>query len=294
MPALELSRVNAMFLQDKNDLMRLNDALLAVYAAPDLSGWAERSIHLMRQFLDGDFYGVSVCENRYSHTVAVWEPRSVPLNRFSQVFATIEQHHPLYTGWRRVGSREKAMRISDCVESASWRENPVYHEVFKPLGFKNQVGVWSELGPGRHLEIGCNRTGSDFTQHDIDKLELLRPHITQAYLNWCRTAELRGLPTAPVMLLQQHRLAASEMQRAESVSLSRARTPRAERLTAKEQEVIYWVSEGKANPEIGALLGISPRTVQKHLEHVFQKLNVTTRLAAATRVRELGSGTVTA
>jgi DNA-binding CsgD family transcriptional regulator len=45
--------------------------------------------------------------------------------------------------------------------------------------------------------------------------------------------------------------------------------------------VLYWVSKGKTNKDIGDILGTSPRTVNKHLEHVFEKLGVETRTAAA-------------
>ncbi len=66
------------------------------------------------------------------------------------------------------------------------------------------------------------------------------------------------------------------------------------KLTAREAEVLYWVVKGKTNRDIGDILGTSPRTVTKHLEHVFEKLGVETRTAAAgmvmQRVRELGRG----
>jgi DNA-binding NarL/FixJ family response regulator len=64
------------------------------------------------------------------------------------------------------------------------------------------------------------------------------------------------------------------------------------RLTAREAEVLYWVVKGKTNRDIGDILRLSPRTVTKHLEHVFQKLGVETRTAAAglamAKVRQLG------
>lgn len=53
-------------------------------------------------------------------------------------------------------------------------------------------------------------------------------------------------------------------------------------LTQREAEVLYWVTKGKTNRDIGDILGLSPRTVHKHLEHVFAKQGVETRTAAAT------------
>ncbi|WP_322045174.1 response regulator transcription factor [Paraburkholderia sp. J67] len=52
-------------------------------------------------------------------------------------------------------------------------------------------------------------------------------------------------------------------------------------LTAREAEVLLWVSRGKTNRDIGDILGMATRTVNKHLEHLFRKLHVETRAAAA-------------
>ena len=52
-------------------------------------------------------------------------------------------------------------------------------------------------------------------------------------------------------------------------------------LTLRELEVLQWVACGKTNRDIGTILGLSPRTVNKHLEHVYVKLGVETRTAAA-------------
>ena len=52
-------------------------------------------------------------------------------------------------------------------------------------------------------------------------------------------------------------------------------------LTVRELEVLQWVACGKTNRDIGTILGLSPRTVNKHLEHVYVKLGVETRTAAA-------------
>ncbi|MEQ1530962.1 MAG: response regulator transcription factor [Methylococcales bacterium] len=53
-------------------------------------------------------------------------------------------------------------------------------------------------------------------------------------------------------------------------------------LTSREAEILMWISRGKTNKEIGLILDSSPRTVNKHLEHIFEKLGVATRAAAVT------------
>jgi DNA-binding CsgD family transcriptional regulator len=53
------------------------------------------------------------------------------------------------------------------------------------------------------------------------------------------------------------------------------------RLSAREHEVLSWVARGKTNPQIAAMLSLRVGTVQKHLEHVYDKLGVRTRAGAA-------------
>lgn len=52
-------------------------------------------------------------------------------------------------------------------------------------------------------------------------------------------------------------------------------------LTAREAQVLSWVSRGKSNRDVGEILGLSPRTVNKHLEQIFIKMGVENRTAAA-------------
>lgn len=62
-------------------------------------------------------------------------------------------------------------------------------------------------------------------------------------------------------------------------------------LTPRETEVLTWVAKGKSNAEIGTILGLSTRTIQKHLEHIYQKIGVESRTAAAAKAYEIASVT---
>ena len=61
-------------------------------------------------------------------------------------------------------------------------------------------------------------------------------------------------------------------------------------LTLRESDVLLWIANGKTNREIGQILDMSPRTVNKHLEQIFRKLGVENRTAAAaTAIRFLAT-----
>jgi DNA-binding CsgD family transcriptional regulator len=88
------------------------------------------------------------------------------------------------------------------------------------------------------------------------------------------TVNLLSKPEQSFLILEEHRLAI------DPASLSSLP------LTRRESEVLAYVAVGKTNPEVGIILGISPRTVSKHVEHILQRLGVETRTAAAASALE--------
>jgi DNA-binding CsgD family transcriptional regulator len=111
----------------------------------------------------------------------------------------------------------------------------------------------------RRIGISINRGIRDFELNDIERLKALKPHVVAAHrvavqLEQLSPApkdgEVRGLP-----------------------------------LTSRESEVLYWVAMGKTNGEVGEIIGARPMTVKKHLEHIYDKLGVPNRTAAALRAQ---------
>jgi len=58
------------------------------------------------------------------------------------------------------------------------------------------------------------------------------------------------------------------------------------KLTPREAEVLFWISQGKSNHDIGVILGAKTGTICKHVEHIFSKLNVENRTSAAVMALE--------
>ncbi len=117
----------------------------------------------------------------------------------------------------------------------------------------------------------------------IEATEGLSLHAALAPLRETALTE-HHLDMGSVMLLA-HRvtetgqaIAVYAIRRAESQSIGGWNPPK---LTAREGEVLLWVAHGKTNRDIADILGMSPRTVAKHMEHIFEKLGVETRTAAA-------------
>lgn len=101
-------------------------------------------------------------------------------------------------------------------------------------------------------------------------LEAIRPHLAQANRN---TTERRALE-----------------ERAEATERALWSSPAGDLalLTRREHEILVLVANGETNPQIADCLSLSPRTVQKQLEHIYEKLGVRTRTAAAMKLATTG------
>ena len=116
----------------------------------------------------------------------------------------------------------------------------------------------------------------------------LRSWLRHEYARQC-SESLRHTPSRPlridgamgiltVRLLRQDRQALLLLE--ETPAQEKRPTLSALGFSPRETEILSWVTQGKTNPEIGMILGISPRTVQKHLEHIYGRLGVENRHAA--------------
>jgi DNA-binding CsgD family transcriptional regulator len=109
-----------------------------------------------------------------------------------------------------------------------------------------------------HVCICLNRVGSDFTPAAVDLLTQLRPLLTR------RVVRLSGGTAGGLAIAD------------------REAWPEGAVLTARQQQVLRLVAAGLTDAAIGHRLGCSPRTVDKHLEHVYRRLGVSCRTAAVT------------
>ncbi len=153
-----------------------------------------------------------------------------------------------------------AMRISDVLADRQFRALAVFNEFFHLNGVEHQMVIGVLPTVNGYTTISCNRDKVDYSEEERLVLNLLGPHITQAYAN------------------------AEDLTKAGQAfrALERANhSIREYGLTYREEDVLYWVSQGKTNAETAKILKIAPGTVKVHLERIYQKLGVENRTAAS-------------
>lgn len=181
-----------------------------------------------------------------------------------QTAAAVEKHAQDFPLMRhtRPGGDGRPIRRSDLQSMRSFRSSGMYADVAQKIGIDEILAVALKPG-GLHVCISLSRTGPDFTPAAVDLLTQLQPLLTR------RVA----------------RLAASRVDRI-AVGGWGDWPGRAD-LTARQQQVLRLVTAGLTDAAIGHRLGCSPRTVDKHLEHIYRRLGVSCRTAAIAACTEL-------
>jgi DNA-binding CsgD family transcriptional regulator len=146
------------------------------------------------------------------------------------------------------GDVRSVTKSSDFYSLRQWHNTAMYSELIRRWGLEHEMLLCLPAGHLRTIRLLFWRgPGPDFSDRDRALLALLRPHLHQAYLD----AEHRRHPTPP--------------------------------LTARQEELLRLVAAGHTNAQIARRLGVTDKTVGKHLENVYARLHVSSRTAAVTR-----------
>ena len=195
-------------------------------------------------------------------SLAADEPESIM--RVWPVYPQVRQDDPLPGGARQGGPLPdhewlgRALAISDFISDHEFRSGGLYAEVCKPLGVRAVMKVFLPTGGATGASLVFDTTRSRFAETDRLTLQRLVPHLAQLR----RNAHARR--TYPALI--------------DSTAAARLRLLR---LSPRERVVLARAAAGETNAAIAQALFVSPGTVRKHLEHIYDKLEVRTRTEAA-------------
>jgi DNA-binding CsgD family transcriptional regulator len=244
-------------------LRTLHAALPELYATTDQAQLPRVFTDVLARLVPGDSHGVVVHDRaqgrRYWHlrpAVAEHE-KLVPV-----FFANFHEFTP--AGYRRRTGTGEALALSDFVSTAEADRLAIYGDYYKRLGIADDLNI--NVQHGQVVTCAAVLRGQrGFRRDERALLNALRPHFRQA---WATAEMITSLAAARAATP----VAAGEWS-PERLEVRYGLTPR-------EAETLIWVAQGKTNPEIAGILGISAHTVRTHLERTFAKLGVETRHAA--------------
>jgi DNA-binding CsgD family transcriptional regulator len=151
------------------------------------------------------------------------------------------------------GDLSSVITLSDFYSQRQLRATGMYSDYLRRFAVEREIIICLPSPRYRTLRLLLSRgRGPDFSDRDRALLTLLRPHLYAAYRDATR-------PPAPD-------------------------------LTARQQELLQLVAAGYTNGQIARRLGVAESTVRKHLENIFERLQVTSRTAAVARMMSADRG----
>jgi DNA-binding CsgD family transcriptional regulator len=251
-------------------LLRVHRFLLEIHGIHDLDTLRRSIPELAARLIASDRANFNEFDLAERERMIIPSPVPAYWTQLSPVLFAHKHEHPLGNPNRSL-PLHTAFTFGERRNGSAWRRSVLYNEYYIPAGVQDQLFVHVLQRGTVRFSLAFNRSGRGFSIEERALLELISPHVACA---WETALEIAGL--------RQKLVETGEpaLPRYSPTSLSPALTPR-------EREILRWLREGKRNGEIGVILGISGRTVGKHLEHVFEKLGVETRTAAVRAALEI-------
>ncbi len=181
-------------------------------------------------------------------------------------FVPLALRHPLTSRLFRCPGR--AWRLSDALPLAAFRRTDFFNLLYRPLGIAHELTAVVPLDRDAFLICSLHRQRHDFSERDRLLMNLILPHVARA-----------ATPRKPSAVAQP-RLSLEELRQAVTTRTNW-------RLKPREVEVLYWLGQGKSNPEIALILNISPRTAETHALRAYPRMGVENRYAATVTLLEL-------
>ncbi|GAB3886234.1 hypothetical protein GCM10029964_050190 [Kibdelosporangium lantanae] len=173
-----------------------------------------------------------------------------------RIWAEKYGEHPYFAHLLRTRD-PRPYRTSDLMPFRAFRDTDVYRDLLAQYGLRHQLAATLRFTDRELGFIGLMRGGRDFSDREVDAVARVRDAVAAAlaYESAVRAIRARIGPEPHVV-------------------------PRGLSLTERENQVLRLVAAGHTNDQTAMRLGITTRTVRKHLESVFAKARVSSRAAA--------------
>lgn len=159
------------------DLDSLSESLHDLYSPVSAAEFPERVFRLLRRFIACDFCSYNEQVGSQTQRMAT-NPAYMDEIKL-EIFNRYLHQHPSFRAVRATGA-QAAVKISDFVTLTEWRRTDLYDAIFRP-GQQDYELAYINLCEVPNLAIALSRSRRDFSEKERAMLNLLRPHLLQAY-----------------------------------------------------------------------------------------------------------------
>ncbi|WP_305020984.1 helix-turn-helix transcriptional regulator [Hymenobacter cheonanensis] len=233
---------------------QLGAALAPLYAAPDPATLGTRFAAALRPLFGAAAVGVECGDAQgRGQLLGAWPPARQAQG--GQPAAQLRPPHPLYEELF-VRGNPRPLRLTDFAGAPGSGKVGYHPGQPRAASLPYQLAMGTALPGGGLIACLIGRASADFTPLEQTLLAFVQPHVAGL---------LAHLPGALGPVPEGGGI------------------PPALGLTRREADILFHLTRGRADKEIGQLCAISARTVQNHLHNIYHKLGVANRTAASLR-----------
>jgi DNA-binding CsgD family transcriptional regulator len=243
-----------------------------IYCAPNAERMPGEFLLALRPLIPFELGGCHVTDRERRILSACYQPERPFVPAQHKEFHRLVQAHPLNPLLQANPAR--AFILSDAISLEAFLQTELYELLYRPLHLNRELTAMlpDSSAEGGFLLISLHRWGREFSERDRALLNLLLPHVAQAR---------RRLTTAA-----QYSSGGLALDN-EDKFCEWIRSATNWRLTRRESDVLFWLSQGKTNAEIGRILGMAERTAETHALRLYPKIGVENRYNAIAMLSRL-------
>ncbi len=166
----------------KKDLLALLEFIRESYAICDLDTFAHRVISRLSKLVPSEIISYNEVNLRRRRDRYLAYPQDAYTPAENKIFEQHMQEHPLITHHQKTRDN-RAFKISDFLTRSQYQRLGLYNEFFRPLSMDYQMAFALPSSGPLIVGIALNRSRRDFSERDRLLLNLLSPHLIQAYRN---------------------------------------------------------------------------------------------------------------
>lgn len=246
------------------DLDLLSEATLGLYS-PELhiGNWVEHAFAFVRTLVSADMVNYGNLNLRTGTMEATTTCEGLDWEKAVSGFGAFMRKYKYFNFDPTVNEGRPFFR-SDFISARQFRDLDIYSECFRILETMDHAAVHVPTGDGRLAWFAAERGGrQDFDERDRMLLTVGQQHLANSrHLALARQSVRDEYPIEPSTFVEAG-------------------------LTARESEVGYWLTEGKSNVEIAALMRLQIQTVKGYVAALFLKTGTSNRLALTLHLLEL-------
>jgi DNA-binding CsgD family transcriptional regulator len=156
--------------------------LRETHEAQDLDTFARTVPAAIARLIDADVVTYSEVNPARKRVAWHYQPGAMPILDFRSAFERFMHTDPLVVHYAN-GADGRTTKISDLMTQREFHSLPIYSEFYRHLELEHQVAFLLDTVKPLLVGMTLNRSSKDFTEEDRDTLDLLRPHLIQAYRN---------------------------------------------------------------------------------------------------------------